>query len=377
VPVKVKPRTPGPTRLAGHRPIKRSRGLPMILRIGLLAAVVALGLGVLYVGVGGLGFVVGGIGSTVGGFIEGVTSTPSPRASLAVLSDAPSLKQPSEPYTSSTMVDLEVTVPARLAGDPDHRIRVYLTLPDQQPTAIQEAQLDDAPKTIVPVELTEGINDFTVTIVGPGGESDPSLSVRYVFDDAPPKITITSPKNNATVNRSAVEIKGKTQARTTLLARNAANGSTIAGTAEADGTFTLSLALSSGLNKITINGTDPAGNVSEATINVKRGTGKLTVALSSSSYQIKRSQLPKSVTLYATVTDPDGKPLVGADVTFTLSMPGIPTVTIDGKTTAQGKASFKTTIPKGTDVGQGSATVLISSQEFGSTEDFTVISIVK
>ena len=377
MPIKVKPRSPGPTRLAGHRPIKRSRGLPMVLRIGFLAAVVALGLGVLYVGVGGLGFVVGGIGSTVGGFIENVTSTPSPKASVAALSDAPSLKQPKEPYTSATMVDLEVTVPTHLAGDPDHRIRVYLTLPDQDPTAIQEASLADAAKTIIPVELTEGINDFTVTIVGPAGESDPSLAVRYVFDDTPPKITVTSPKNNATVNRTAVEIKGKTQARTTLLARNAANGSTIAGTAEADGTFTLSLALSAGLNKITINGTDPAGNVSEATFNVKRGTGKLTVVLSASSYQIKRSRLPEPVTLYATVTDPDGKALAGADVTFTLSMPGIPTITIDGKTTAQGKASFKTTIPKGTDLGQGSATVLVSSQEYGSTEDFTVITIVK
>ena len=119
------------------------------------------------------------------------------------------------------------------------------------------------PKTVIPVQLTDGINDFTVTIVGPGGESDPSLVVRYVFDDAPPKITITSPKNNATVNSKAVEIKGKTQARTTLLARNEANGSSIAGTAESDGTFTLSVALSAGANKITIDGTDPAGNASE------------------------------------------------------------------------------------------------------------------
>ena len=55
------------------------------------------------------------------------------------------------------------------------------------------------------------------------------------------------------------------------------------------------------------------------------------------------------MTLSATVTDPDGQPLAGADVTFTLSMPGIPTVTIDGKTDANGKASFKTTIPKGAD----------------------------
>ena len=153
-----------------------------------------------------------------------------------------------------------MTVPAGLQGDPDHRIRVYLTLPNQNPTAIKEVPLADSPKTIVPVDLTDGTNDFTVTIVGPGGESDPSLSVRYVLDTAPPKITITSPKNNAIVNHKAVEIKGKTQARTTLVARNAANGSSIVGTAESDGSFKLSLALAGGVNKITIDGTDPAGN---------------------------------------------------------------------------------------------------------------------
>jgi Glucodextranase, domain B/Bacterial Ig-like domain (group 1) len=349
----------------------------MVARIGLLAAVVALGVGVLYVGAGGLGIVVGGIGSTVGGFVDGVTSTPTPNASLAAISNAPTLAQPTEPYTSATTVDLVVTVPPDLVGDPHHSIRVYLRLLDQNPTAIQDAPLADAPKTIIPVELTDGINDFTVTIIGPGGESEPSLAVRYIFDDTPPKLTITSPKNNATVNRKAVEIKGKTQARTTLLARNETNGSTIGGTAESDGTFTLSLALSSGVNKVVISGTDPAGNVSEVTLNVKRGVGKLTVALSASDYQIKRSQLPEPVTLFATVTDPDGKPLEGADVTFTLSMPGIPTVTIDTKTDAQGKATFRTTIPKGAALGQGSATVLISSQAYGSTEDFTVISIVK
>jgi len=376
-PVKVKPRAPGPTRLSGHRPVVRSRGLPVIARLGMLAAVVALGLGVLYIGVGGIGIVVGGIGSTVGGFVDRVTSTPTPNASVAAVSNAPSLAQPTEPYTSATTVDLVVTVPATLAGDPDHSIRVYLRLPDQDPAAIKAAPIADAPKTIIPVELTEGINDFTVTIVGPGGESDTSLAVRYIFDDTPPKITITSPKNNAIVNRKAVEIKGKTQARTTLLARNEDNGSTIAGTAESDGTFTLSLALSAGVNMVTISGTDPAGNVSEVSLSVKRGSGRLTVTLSASDYQIKRSQLPEPVTLFAAVTDPDGKALQGADVTFTLSIPGIPTVTIDAKTNAQGKASFKTTIPKGADLGQGSATVLISTEAYGSTEDFTVISIVK
>ena len=117
--------------------------------------------------------------------------------------------------------------------------------------------------------------------------------------------------------------------------------------------------------------------MTETSLKVKRGSGKLTAKLTASTYQIKRSRLPEPITLSATVTDPDGKALADADVTFTLSMPGIPTVTIDGKTNANGRASFSTTIPKGADVGQGSATVLVTSKELGSTEDYTVISIVR
>jgi len=349
----------------------------MVIRLALVAAVLALSVGVLYIGVNGFGIVAGGIGSTLGGFVAGVTSTPSPRPVIAVISDPPSLEQPSEPYTAESTADLVVTVPAGLAGSLDHRIRLYLSLPEQPPTAIQESPIATTPKTIIPVTLEKGINDFTVTIVGPAGESETSAVVRFVLDATPPKITITSPKNNAVVNGKAVTLKGKTQARTTLLARNEASGSSIAGTAGADGTFTLSLALSPGVNTITIIGTDPAGNVTETSLKVKRGSGKLTAKLSASVYQIKRSRLPEPVTLSVTVTDPDGKPLDNADVTFTLSMPGIPTVTIDRKTNANGRASFSTTIPKGADLGQGSATVLVTSKELGSTEDYTVISIVR
>jgi hypothetical protein len=354
--------------------------MPIIMRIGLLAGILALGAGVLYLGVGGLGFVAGGIGSTLGGFVSNVTSTPSPKVTAAAVADSPSLDQPTEPYTSDATIDLVVTVPTNLVGDASHRIRVYLTLPDQPPTAIQDAPLAAGPKTVIPVQLTDGINDFSVTIIGPGGskdESDPSAVVRYVLDTAPPKITVTSPKNNATVNGATVTIKGKTQARTTLLAHDDASGASVGVTAESDGTFTINLALSTGVNKITITGTDPAGNVAEAVLTVKRGSGKLSVTLGASTFVIKRSKLPEPVTLYATVTDPDGRALAGVDVTFTLSMPGIPTITNDLKTSAAGTASFQTTIPKGADIGQGSATVLVSTVTFGSTQDFTVISIVK
>jgi hypothetical protein len=268
-----------------------------------------------------------------------------------------------------------VTVPSEVAGDPDSRIRVYLALKDQAPAPIQEAPLAATPQTIIPVELTKGINDFSVTIVGPGGESDPSPVVRYVLDQAPAKITIYSPEEGAVVNGPTVEIDGKTQGRSTLIARNAANGSSISGTAGSDGLFKLSLALSTGTNEITITGTDPAGNAGELLLTVRRGSGVLTAVLGASLYKLSVAKLPQDVTLTASASDPDGNPLVGADITFTLSIPGIPTVTQDLQTDDQGRATFTTAIPEGADPGQGSATILLTSEAFGSTQDYTVITI--
>jgi Bacterial Ig-like domain (group 1). len=358
-----------------HRPIQRNRGLPLIGKLGLIAAVGVLGVGVLYLGAGGLGKLVGGIGSALGGFVVSVTATPTPRPSVVAVSDAPTLQEPTEPYTAESTVDLVVTVPPGVVGDPNQRIRVYLALKDQAPAPIQEAPLAATPQTIIPVELTKGINDFSVTIVGPGGESAPSPVVRYVLDQAPAKITITSPLEGAVVNGDAVDIVGKTQARSTIIAHNAANGSSITGTAATDGTFSLSVALGTGINEITITGTDPAGNVKEMVLTVRRGNGKLTATLSASAYRISIAKLPQDLTLRASVSDPDGNALVGAAITFTLSIPGIPTVTGDEQTDKDGRASFTTSIPAGADPGQGSATVLVSSDQFGSAQDFTVITL--
>jgi protocatechuate 3,4-dioxygenase beta subunit len=108
---------------------------------------------------------------------------------------------------------------------------------------------------------------------------------------------------------------------------------------------------------------------------VRRGNGKLTATLGASAYQMSVSKLPQDLTLRVTVSDPDGNALVGAAVTFTLSIPGIPTVTGDEQTDADGRASFTTAVPAGADPGQGSATVLISNDQFGSTQDYTVITI--
>jgi hypothetical protein len=201
--------------------------------------------------------------------------------------------------------------------------------------------------------------------------------VRYVLDQAGAKITIYAPEEGAVVNGPTVTIEGKTQGRATLIARNAANGSSISGTAGTDGLFTLELAISTGTNEITITGTDPAGNVKELVLTVRRGSGNLTAVLGASAYKFSIAKLPQDLTLTAAVSDPDGNPIVGANVTFTLSIPGIPIVTADLLTDDQGRASFTTAVPVGADPGQGSAAILLTSDEFGSAQDYTVITIAE
>jgi hypothetical protein len=92
--------------------------------VALGVGVVIVGLFVLYIGAGGLGVVAKTLGGTLTSFVQGVTATPAPSTTQAVIEDAPSVETPTEPYTNQNQVDLAVTVPSRLAGNPDYRVRV-------------------------------------------------------------------------------------------------------------------------------------------------------------------------------------------------------------------------------------------------------------
>ena len=112
-------------------------------------------------------------------------------------------------------------------------------------------------------------------------------------------------------------IVGKTQARSSLVAKNLANNASVTGKAGDDGSFKLVLAIASGPNAIRVTATDPAQNQAAVLINVNRGAGKLRAEITASRYQFVRKRLPDDVTLSVVVTDPDGHPVDGATVTFT------------------------------------------------------------
>jgi len=352
--------------------------MPLPARLALVVAVVALAAVMVTTVTGALPRVVSAIGSTLGGVTDKVLATMTPDETLAPIPDAPTLESPDNPYTNKATVTLGGTVPAAVVGRDEYVVRIYVALPDEEPREVREVPVEQtASFVVVDLPLQKGRNDVTATLVGPDGESDPSAVITFVLDTSKPKITVTSPENKARVNGASVKISGKTQGRSTVVARNEATGTSATATAKDNGTFTLKMPLSSGTNAISLTATDLAGNVGTAVLTVRRGSGKLAVALTSSAYRISAAKLPRTVELRAQVTDPNGRAAVGEVVTFTLTIPGVPAITGEDVTDGSGVARFRTTIPEGATRGSGLATAFVSTTEHGDASGRASITITR
>lgn len=390
-PSHVRPRPPAGSRPAPKkvalRPIERYRAtplradrrrtqLPLPARLILGAAVAAFAVVVFAAATGGISTLVSALGASFSGFFDDVLATPSPSARDIVVADSPVIVPPSEPYTNKGNLDLELVLPEDIAGDTEATVRVYLAFESGAPAALTEVPVGATTRLIVPVTLAPGRNDFTATIVRPDSESDPSPLVTFILDQEPPPIKVDSPTEGQTVNGESATVRGVTQGRSALIARNDTNGASTSGTAESDGGFSIALPLAPGPNTLTLAVTDPAGNVGQVTINVVRGSGALTASLSASAYRISAARLPATIQLAVLVTDPDGDPLADAAVTFSLTVPGIPPLTFDTVTGADGRAVFSTTLPRDVTPGAGNATVFVTTSQYGSTSAGRNITIV-
>jgi hypothetical protein len=352
--------------------------MPIVARLALVIAVVSLAGVVLATVSGALPRVVGSIGAAFGGLTDPFLATPTPAVEPIPIPPSPTLVAPEVPATNAETVTISGTVPGEIAGRSGFVVRIYIAIPDEEPVPVRDVPVGETPSFVASgLPLEKGRNDITATIVGPGGESDPSPVITYVRDTAKPKITITSPKDGATVNRANATIKGKTQAGATIVARNEANGTSATAIAKSDGTFTLKIPISPGTNGIAFTATDPAGNEATAVVSIRRGSGKLAIALSASAYRISVRSLPRSIEIEAIVTDPDGRPLRGEVVTFTFTVPGVPAITGEEVTAAGGVATFRTTIPAGATRGSGLATAFVDSAEHGEASARTSITLVR
>lgn len=379
-------RTVQPVKVAApdRRRVRQHRGLdarrpraPLATRTLLVLAVVLLGTAAFLVASGGIGPVLTSLANSFGGAFGRLVATPVPTSTELPPTNAPRIEPPDQPYTNQADIELSVSVPVEVLGDPTAKVRLYLALTGLPAAPIVDVPVGTTSRMTVPFHLTTGRNDITATLFRGNEESEPSAIVTWILDTDPPKITITSPKNNAAVDTPEVTIKGKTQAGTSLVALNAANDTSINSVADTDGTFQFGLQLAAGANAITITGTDPAGNVGTTKLNLLQGSTQMVVRLTASSYRISASHHPPSLQLNVLVKDPAGNPLAGASAFFTIQIPGLGPISNQIVTNADGRAVFTTPLVGTIAVGSGVGTVLVTSDLYGQSTDRVTLTFIK
>jgi len=322
-----------------------------VMKLFLAAAIALLGGAILWMGSGQVGPFVSSVAGGIGGFVSKVTavaSSPTP-SNAPDVGDAPTIVSPEAPFTNEATVDLTINVPVDVVGKSGYTVRLYVTVPDGEAEVVTEVPVGPtAAQVISGVELANGRNDFQASIASPGGESELSGVATIVVDTSKPKVTVISPKDGAKVTKPTADIKGKSQAGSSIRLQNGANGAIATVEAGSDGLWLATIAVTDGANIIQITATDPAGNANSGQLTLLKGSGKMTASLTGSAYRFRASKLPKRLTLKVTVLGSDGKPLAGATALFTISVPGLEAIVAREITTgADGSAPFSTMIPAG------------------------------
>jgi hypothetical protein len=374
----VKVAAPDRRRVRSYRGIDaRRKRAPLATRSLLGLSVVVLAGAAFLAASGGIGPVLNTLGVGFANAFGHLTATPLPSATAFIPTNSPVIASPLQPYTNLETVDLQVSIPVEVVGDPGAKVLIYLALEGLEPAPLIEKSVGTTSTMIIPIQLTKGRNDISATLFRGTEESEQSPSVTYILDQDPPKITVTSPKSGAAIDTPEVTVKGTTQAGTSLVALNAGNGTSVSSVAAKDGTFEFGLSLGPGTNQVTITGTDPAGNVGKTTIKLTAGSAKMSVRLSASSYRISVAKHPAQLQLVVLVTDPSGTALPGARAFFTLQIPGLAPISNELTTGADGRAVFTTPLVGQLTTGGGLGTVLVSADPYGTSSDRVTLTFVK
>jgi hypothetical protein len=254
----------------------------------------------------------------------------SPPSVPDVLPVAPELLAPETALTAEPGIELRGRLNEDLPRDGRYRLRIYVNgelaldrrLPRRQNFSVAR------------VPLSEGANSITAAIAGPLGESLHSAPVAIELDSTPPGLGLQEPPSGAVVYGEAVVVRGNSEAGASLTLANRATGWQSPVEVGADGRFEATVALAVGVNDVRAEARDAAGNVTRANLSVERRDGSPSVTLTLSRDRLALAELPTTISLRARVLDPAGLPVDGADVTLSISPPGLPTFTHHAATSA-------------------------------------------
>ena len=375
----VKVRAPDTRRVRQHRGLDARRPrAPLVTRTLLGLSVILLAGAAFVLASGGIGPILSSLGAAFDSAVGRLTATPVPTDSTLPPTDSPRIASPDQPYTNEEMVNLSITVPAEALGDPDARVRIYLTLEGLDAAPAGEWPVGTTSLMVIPFQLEKGRNVISATLASSAtDESEHSPSVTWILDLNPPKINIASPKDGAEIETPEALIRGSTQGETSLIARNAANSTSISTVAARDGSFEFQLPLVQGENEIEITATDPAGNQNTKQLTLVQGSTEMRINLRASVYTISVKDHPSSLQLVVVVNDPSGDPIAGATAFFTLQIPGLAPISNELVTGTDGRATFTTPLIGELEPGSGVGTVLVTSEDFGEKTDRVTLTFVK
>ncbi|MEP7158776.1 MAG: Ig-like domain-containing protein [Chloroflexota bacterium] len=283
-------------------------------RIGLAAALLLL------VG-GAIAFAGGALGPGDGGSGARPSGPPLP---------APTLLTPTQTLTRAARIDLTLTRPTGLADDVDYVVRLYVN--DELE---RERSLPRQEQFVFPdVPLIEGENEIRAALASDDLEGASSVALTIVRDSTAPVIRVTRPEPNSTVYSDSETMRGRTEAGATLTVTDGRTGQEFETSIDADGRFDTALTLVLGPTSLTLFSRDPAGNEASAHITITRTESLASMTLVVSAGQLKASELPQRLGATAIIQDERGRPVDGAEVTFSLSPPNATTMTY--RTTSTG-----------------------------------------
>lgn len=352
---------PTPERLRPYRGRRRRSGVPWFARLFLALALVVLA-GASAVAAGGIvGGAVAGFAGTVGDIFIAQLGGPTPTPRPLLPPGAPRLVLTGTGWTNENPYPVRGFVPADLGDQRGYAVRVYVNgeLAGEQP-------LRGTRDFEVRVTIPDGPSLISATIAGPAGEGSESVPIEVTFDDTPPPLKISSPRDGATVDAETVRVRGTTQPGASVTVRNETNGGRASGVAGEDGAFSIRVSITGGPNALVVTATDPAGNTKTVDRSVTGKGGAATASVSLTKGSFKLGSLPAALGATVRVLGPDGKPIDGARVVFTIQIPGVGPVQSPELTTVNGTASFNTLIPVGAAAGTGLVTVVVETDRHGT-----------
>ncbi|MFN8622872.1 MAG: hypothetical protein U0869_19210 [Chloroflexota bacterium] len=272
----------------------------------------------------------------------GPAATPTFVADGAVPLVAPAIDPPEIPLITEREIGLLVTIP-----DPGVPLNTVLLRIYRGDTRVLDAiKVKTKHVTVRRVPLKNGDNTLTAVLYNDAGEGPRSEPITVSVDSKLPRIDLKAPEEGDTINGTLVTVRGVTEPGLDVTIANRTTGATQTIVSDDRGVFSAETNLGAGENQIDVSTKDVAGNLGRTSVKVTRGDALPQAKLTISEEHLRLSQLPQSVNIKLELDDPNGDPVDGAAVVFSISPPGLPTQTYTA-TTVDGTARWDgVAIPK-------------------------------